>query len=318
MLESLDNLLVCPNCKSRLRKENVTYSCVEPSCSATYPIVDGIPVLIDDRISTFQQSAYCTARNGTTLRRTSLRKKIRAVTPRISANFVARKNFAEFGRLLFEQSERPRVLVVGGAEVGAGLRELLENRQIEFIETDVAIGSRTGLICDASYLPFANESVDGVIVQAVLEYVPDPALCVGEVHRVLKASGIVYSEIPFMQDVHGTYDFTRLTLLGHRRLFRRFSEISSGACAGPSTALAWSIQHFVLSLASPRLRDPIKLLMGCTLFWLKYFDRVLAQRPAGLDAATGTYMLARKSQTVLGDRELIAGYRGAVPKSGIV
>ncbi len=319
MLESLENLLVCPNCKSRLRKENVTYSCVEPSCSATYPIVDGIPVLIDDRVSTFQQSAYRTARNGTTRRGTSIRKKIRAVTPRISANLVARKNFAEFGRLLLQQSERPRVLVVGGAEIGAGLRELLENRQIEFIETDVAIGSRTGLICDASYLPFADESVDGLIVQAVLEYVPDPALCVAEVHRVLKANGIVYSEMPFMQDVHGgRYDFTRLTLLGHRRLFRRFGEISSGACAGPATALAWSIQHFCLSLVSVPLRDPVKVVMGSTLFWLKYFDCVLAQTPAGLDAATGTYLLARKSQTVLEDRELIAGYRGAVPKSGVV
>jgi hypothetical protein len=42
-------------------------------------------------------------------------------------DFVARKNFAEFGRFLFEQSERPRVLIVGGAEIGAGLRELLES-----------------------------------------------------------------------------------------------------------------------------------------------------------------------------------------------
>jgi uncharacterized protein YbaR (Trm112 family)/SAM-dependent methyltransferase len=319
MIESVEKLLVCPNCKSPLRKENVSYSCAEPRCSATYPIVDGIPVLIDDRVSTFQQSAYGTTRNGKQRRGTSLRKTIRAVTPRISANFAARKNFAEFGRLLREESERPLVLIVGGAEVGAGLKELLENRRIEFIETDVAIGSRTALICDASYLPFKDQAVDGVIVQAVLEYLPDPALCVAEIHRVLKTNGIVYSEMPFMQDVHGgRYDFTRLTLLGHRRLFRRFGEISSGACAGPATALAWSIQHFCLSFASAPLRDPMKFLMGSTLFWLKYFDCLLAQTPAGLDAATGTYLLAKKGNTVLGDRELIAGYRGAVPKSGIV
>jgi SAM-dependent methyltransferase len=319
MLETLDKLLVCPNCKSKLRRENNNYTCLEPRCSATYPIVRDIPVLIDDRISTFRQSAYSDACNGKNHTRRSLRKRMRAITPRISANLVAHKNFAEFGRLLLEGTDSPRVLILGGAEIGAGLRGLLEDRRFEFIETDVAMGPRTQLVCDASYLPFDDQSVDGVISQAVLEYIPDPALCVQEIYRVLKVKGIVYSEMPFMQDVHGgRYDFTRLTHLGHRRLFRRFAEISSGACAGPATALAWSIQHFFMALGSAPLRDPIKFVMGSTLFWLKYFDYVLAQRPAGLDAATGTYLLARKSDAVLNDEELLASYRGAVPRSGII
>ncbi len=276
--------------------------------------------MIDDRIGTFRQSNYvAAARDRRDDTKRLLRKKIRALTPRISANLVARKNFAEFGRLLLNQVDSPHVLVVGGAEIGAGLEQLLEDKRFIFTETDVAIGTRTRMLCDASHLPFQDESFDGVIAQAVLEYIPDPAVSVQEIYRVLKTNGIVYSEMPFMQDVHGgRYDFTRLTHLGHRRLFRRFAEISSGACAGPATALAWSMQHFFIALGAPQLRDPIKLATSTTLFWLKYFDFILAQRPAGLDAATGTYLLGRKSDVVLNDVELVASYRGAVPASRVI
>jgi len=77
---------------------------------------------------------------------------------------------------------------------------------------------------------FDASSFDGVIIQAVLEHVVEPNHCVEEIHRVLKENGLVYSETPFMQQVHlGRYDFTRFTHLGHRRLFRKFKEICGGA-----------------------------------------------------------------------------------------
>ena len=50
---------------------------------------------------------------------------------------------------------------------------------------------------------------------------------------MLKDDGLVYAETPFLQQVHGgPYDFTRFTHLGHRRLFRKFIELESGATAG--------------------------------------------------------------------------------------
>src|SRR5947199_129818 len=115
---------------------------------------------------------------------------------------------------------------------------------------------------------------------------PEPTVCVQEIHRVLRPGGLVYSEMPFLQDVHGgRYDFTRLTHLGHLRLYREFSEIESGACAGPATALAWALQHFCLSFVkSIGMRDAIKLTTSIVLFWLKYFDCFLVNRPAAVDS----------------------------------
>jgi len=61
-------------------------------------------------------------------------------------------------------------------------------------------------------LPFENNSFDGVIAQAVLQYVVEPSGCLHEIERVLKPRGLVYAESAFMQQVvHGRYDFTRFT-----------------------------------------------------------------------------------------------------------
>ena len=69
---------------------------------------------------------------------------------------------------------------------------------------------------------------------------------VAEIHRVMKASGYVYAETPFMQQVHeGAYDFTRFTVLGHRYLFKDFDSIIIGGNGGSGEVLSWSIKHFV-------------------------------------------------------------------------
>ena len=194
------------------------------------------------------------------------------------------------------------------------MKALANNSSIELVESDISFGPRTRLICDGHDLPFKDKSFDGVICQAVLEHVVDPFRSVEEIYRVLKESGLVYAETPFMQQVHGgRYDFARFTHLGHRRLFRMFEEIDSGAGVGPGTALSWSYQYFLLSFfTSRKLRALIKLFSSLTSFYLKYFDYYLINKPGALDAASGYYFLGRKSEKVLSDQELIKLYRGAV------
>lgn len=191
---------------------------------------------------------------------------------------------------------------------------LAQNGSLELVDTDVSFGPRTMLICDAHDIPFQDESFDGVIAQAVLEHVVDPYRCVEEMHRVLKKDGLVYAETPFMQQVHlGRYDFTRFTHLGHRRLFRRFEEIDSGAVCGPGMALAWSYQYFLLSFAKLKiLRALIRAFASLTSFYLKYFDYFLIDTAGGLDAASGYYFMGRKSDHSLSDRELLTLYKGAM------
>jgi SAM-dependent methyltransferase len=208
-----------------------------------------------------------------------------------------------------------RVLVVGGGSIGAGSATLLAAPGLEFVETDVFIGPRTRVICDAHDLPFADGTFAAVVCQAVLEHVLDPWRVAEEIWRVLESDGYVYSEVPFMQQVHeGAFDFTRFTHVGHRRLWRRFDEIRSGAQGGPGMALVWSIEYF-LRAPLPRPLWPLAdRVASLAFFWLKYFDAWLVKRPGGLDAASGTFFLGRRRLTEVDDRSIVRNYRGGGPR----
>jgi SAM-dependent methyltransferase len=303
----------CPVCRSDLADDGVSLRCLSPACGRRFPIIDGVPVLINDAASVFSTQDYEEGR-GTTYRlhEPSIKKGLKRALPRIGENFRARANFTTLLRLLRDRSPQPSVLVIGGRTAGRGIEVILQEPSLQLVESDVALGPRTGLISDAHDIPFADETFDGVIAQAVLEHVADPYRCAQEIHRVLKRDGLVYSEIPFMQQVHGgRYDFTRLTLLGHRRLFRHFEEIAAGSVGGPGMALAWSYQYFLLSFVRARwLRLMVVAFARLTSFFLKYFDFLVMDTPGGLDAASGTFFLGRKSEKALSDRELVDHYRG--------
>jgi len=75
--------------------------------------------------------------------------------------------------------------------------------------------------------------------------------------------------------------------------------------------LAWSWTYFALSGAKSRLgRAAAYVVTRLTSFWLKYLDDYLVKRPAALDAASGYYLMARRSDQILSDRELITLYKG--------
>jgi SAM-dependent methyltransferase len=202
--------------------------------------------------------------------------------------------------------------VVGGGALGQGM-EGITSTNILFINSDIAIMPGIQIVVDSHDIPFEDETFDGIIAQAVLEHVADPYRCVSEMHRVLKKDGLVYAEIPFMQQVHGGgIDFTRFTHLGLRRLFRGFNEITSGSCCGSGMALAWSLQYFLLSFTTNKfLRVILKGMSSLMLFPLKYFDYLVINKLSALDAASALYFMGSKSDRILQDKDLIKQHRGS-------
>jgi len=279
-----------------------------------YPVVNHIPVLINEEESLFTTEDFLACRNTTAnLSRSQLKKLVDRLLPTLGRNLRAKQNYRLLARLLLNRSPNPRVLVVGGSILGHGIKALLDQPQIRLLEADVTFVSRTRIICDAPRLPFADNSFDAVIMQAVLQYVQDPLKCAGEIERVLKPGGFIYAETAFMQQVvQGRYDFTRFTHLGLRRLFRSFQEVHSGPVGGPGMALAWACHFFLLSFASKKnSRALIHAIGRLTFFWLKYFDAFLLNKPGTYDAASGFFFLGTRSNRSLTDRELVALYRGA-------
>ncbi len=306
--------LRCPICRTNLELSGEKIQCTNIKCGVVYPIINGIPILINESSSVFSIDDFIHFKDTFfKLKESKLKKAIKQIIPDIGKNITSEKNYYKLAKLLLEQSRTPIVLVLGGSVLGIGMRAFISNSSIEIVDSDASFGPRTKLICDAHDIPFENESFDGVIVQAVLEHVVDPYRCVEEIHRVLKQNGIVYSETPFMQQVHGgCYDFTRFTHLGHRRLFRRFEEIDSGAVGGPGMALAWTYEYFLLSFTTSKfLRYLIYFFTRVTAFHLKYIDYYLIDKNCALDASSQFYFIGHKSNRVLSDKELLRSYKGA-------
>jgi SAM-dependent methyltransferase len=295
-------------------------ACCNADCRATFPVVDDVPVLIDERESVFSIEDFVAQRDTTfRLQPRGLAKlldRVLAVLPGISGDVGTARNYTTFRDALLDTTQAPKVLIVGGSILGHGMDTLSQDARVELVATDVTFGPLTALICDAHDIPFEDETFDGLIAQAVLEHVVDPQRCVQEMHRVLKHGGLVYAETPFMQQVHmGRYDFTRFTHSGHRRLFRQFSEIASGPIAGPGMALAWSYQYFLLSFTTSRpLRAQLRVFAHLTSFHLKYLDHYLTRKRGAIDAASGFYFMGRKEGRMLSDRELVDYYGGALSK----
>ncbi len=307
--------LCCPICQSGFDEHSAELVCANSTCKAAFPIVDGVPILINEAQSVFSiEDVVRNYQSGPDTDESGLPTRVfRRVANSISNNLKAEENYKRFSDVLFERNNSPRVLVIGGRTMGQGMEVLTSDRRVRVVETDVMFGPRTKLICDSHSLPFRDRSFDGVVVQAVLQLVADPYRCSDEIHRVLVNDGLVYAETSFMQPVQERgYDFTRFTHIGLRRLFRMFSEVDSGVMCGPGMALGWTYLSFLLSFATSRaMRRLAYFFAGLTAFHLKYFDRYLINKPGAFDGASGYYFLGAKAETPLSDRELVKLYKGA-------
>lgn len=275
-------------------------------------MVKGRPVLLSSK-SIFDATAYTQANSATPglpIRELSFGRKFLAP----SVNLVSDRIFKKLLAHLLLSDQPQKILVVGGGAQRSWLDSALcagEDREIVY--TDIDIQATVDIFADAHELPFRPGSFDLVVTTAVLEHVMYPEKVAGEIHRVLKIGGWLYSELPFMQQVHeGAYDFTRYTHSGHRRLFNHFSEQESGMVAGPGTALVWAIENFFIAFFSRQsLRRMVKATVRCTLFWLKYFDYHFGGQPQAMDGASCTYFLGRKQREPISDRQIIDTYVGA-------
>ena len=156
------------------------------------------------------------------------------------------------------------------------------------------------VVCDLAALPFADGAVDGIISQAVLEHVPDPAAHVAEMLRVLRPGGRVHCFFPFMQGFHASpHDYSRMTINGLLHLFRDFTECHARVAGGPTSGLLWTLQEWLAiagSFGSERLYRALVPLTW-VLSPLKYLDSILMKHPAAHVIASGFVIEATKPVT---------------------
>ena len=312
-IKEFTSILVCPRCRQSLVQTADRYRCTNPTCAYSnnlcFPIIGGQPVLVDfDQSILVESEVLATSGASPVFRRESSFWKKQIGNILFSTNTVAEKNATRLRDLLKEGPGKPIVLVVGGGTIGSAARNLVHDPSLRLISFDIYHTPLTQLIADAHQIPIADQSVDAVWIQAVLEHVLNPWRVVSESHRVLKKNGIVYAETPFMQQVHeGPYDFTRFTESGHRWMFKKFDLIDGGVVRGPGTQLSWTIDHVSRGIFRSTRAG---LIARALLFWVRYIDKIIPEDYA-VDSASGVFFLGRKSEREITPREIVKYYKGA-------
>lgn len=299
---------VCPKDGSAVFRVDDRLECEQAHC---YPLVNGVPVLVDDDSSVFSVSEIVASaskgpvgywRNGSGLQARYRRAigRVQNHTVHITAMGV-RQAIAH----VFDERPNARILVLGASNNDYGDKRLTYS--------DVRFGKNVSVILDAHSIPYPDGYFDCVIAFALLEHVMDPWRCAQEMTRVVSPGGFIYSSIPFLQPVHmGAYDFTRFTYLGHRRLFNCFDEIIGGPEMGPATSAAFATQHVLLCLSDrPSVRKAMRLAGIFAAAAIKPIDLLFRRRAGALDGAASTYFFGRKRERAISDRELLKLYRGA-------
>lgn len=298
----------CPIDRHALRAAPDGLACAR--CGTVFPVVGGVPVLINDANSVFRIADYtggqayqgASGYGGSVDGASGLRRAYRRFARRLTEAEVPGSDIHAIDRILAE-NPAAKILVIGAGE---------RPYRGDVTYTDVAFAARIACICDAHDLPFPDASFDAVFADSVLEHVCDPQRCVAEFVRVLRPAGYVVAVTPFLQSVHmGAYDFTRFTYLGHRRLFRQFDDIDSGMCGGPGYAAIHLARNLATTLTDrPRLRAALRLLALLATYPLRHLDRFLSRTASAYNSACAFYFFGRKRETPITDRELIGLFRG--------
>jgi len=281
----------------------------ENNSATKIPLIHGQPILIDFENSViernwFEQSKSTYSHIG---KRRNLPRKLKGAL--FGTERISKRNFKIFQQQIKKHSgKNSLVLMIGAATPGVGSDILYDDTELRQIAFDIYPSDLTNFIADAHQLPLKDSCIDAVCIQAVLEHVLDPHMVVSEVQRVLKPGGLVYSETPFMQQVHeGAYDYTRFTELGHRWLWREFESIERGTIGGPGVSAYWAMKYLMRGLVrNHKLGDILSVPFG----FFALFDQLIPQNYA-IDGANGSFFIGQKSTNKIKLKKVVDEYLGA-------
>src|SRR3712207_5221128 len=127
------DLLRDPVTHEALRLEGRTRLVTERS-ARSYPVVDGVPVLVDEAASVFSADQIAAS-----ARRAPVKSPVRRLARRLMLSSAlgigTEERYARFERLVSDAAAgaRARVLVVGGGQLGRGMERLAHSPSVELI-----------------------------------------------------------------------------------------------------------------------------------------------------------------------------------------
>ncbi|MCX6024378.1 MAG: methyltransferase domain-containing protein [Chloroflexi bacterium] len=258
----LRGLLICVRCHGALR-DSGDAALVCPSCGARYSIRDGVV----NFVTTDQFDAGDGEFQAQQMLNSTLTARLFNAGRRVVSSEYAQIDHID----RFLQDIPPGSLTV---ELGSGDRRLGSN----VINVDLFAFPHVDLAADIAHTPFADDTVDRVILDSVLEHVPQPHAVVDEAYRILKPGGKAICITPFVFPYHGyPKHYFNISKDGIEFLCRNFSECQVETAVGPTSGMVNLLAEYVgvaVGGENKLLYTASKGAALLPLFLLKYLDRL--------------------------------------------
>jgi SAM-dependent methyltransferase len=258
--------LFCPVCYSRLGTSPVALTC--ESCPATYPVNKGIPFFVESPVregfdASFHEEAYA----GTSTRARVYNSLKQVITSEYSPHDTLNSFLASI----------PQGSMI--VEFGSGARRV----RPDVLNIDLFPTPNVDLVATIEHTPLASNSVDFVILDSVIEHVPNPVAVVDEVFRVLKPGGKLLCINPFLFPYHGyPAHYCNFTKDGIEQLLQRFARVEVQTHQGPTSAIVNILSEYIGVVIGRENRTRYMIAKAAILtltFPLKFIDRFLVDRP---------------------------------------
>jgi SAM-dependent methyltransferase len=281
---------VCLHCYQTLQIRTDDFYC--PLCSRKYPIIHGVPILLEKDNLIVQVPID-------TKPVSYLRNQIRKLLQVRPDSQYSTATQANVKRIASQLSPQAVVLFVGGGISTYG--HYMDELGLQIIENSINLeimpGPVVDIVADGHKIPFPDNYFDAIICQAVLEHTQDSNRVVAEIYRVLKQDGIVYAEIPFLAPVHMDSDFRRFTRMGIKELFSAFCPIQvgvNGSIASSFVLISINFCATLLSFNTMPLYHIWRFIFGWLFSPIKYLDLIFCHYSTAPVSASSTYFLGTK------------------------
>jgi SAM-dependent methyltransferase len=279
--KKIKNIIQCNKCHSPLADSETSVCCNE--CKTSFPISNGVLIFKKSDIEKTKDAEFQVEQmfnSSITAKLTNIGSKF------INSEYTLKNHLKEF---LDEIAEEDIAM-----EIGSGNRRLNHN----IINIDIAEFPNVDIIADASEIPFSDKTVDFVIIDTLLEHVPEPQKVVNEVYRILKKGGKALCITPFVFPYHGyPKHYFNFTKDGLEYLFRDFNECKIEINLGPSSALTNLLSEYFALALSGQNRFAYSLWKGFTLIPIslfKYLDKFWSSQGSGIRIASHLCTLVKK------------------------
>lgn len=259
-------ILRCPRCHGEFSTVEGQLTCTE--CRQTYPQNGSCLTFSNIQMPETEDAAFQQER----MHHRSLRGRLYDLGQRVITS-----EYAPFDhRVAFLKSIASDAVTV---ELGSGNRRLND----DIINIDLFPFPNVDIAADIENCPIADASVDYVILDSVIEHVPNPQAVINEVWRILKPGGQLFCINPFLFPYHGyPAHYCNFTRDGIQHLLRNFSKAAVEPHYGPTSAIINIVSEYVaISIAGQR-RTPylaIRASMLALIGWLRFIDRWLIRSP---------------------------------------